>query len=141
MRPEHRQQALVFILGISILTGGIIFATSDGGILRLFPAAILLIAGGAAAFFLTPSLDRTFDSLLDPRSAPTPRSDVPVETWTPREVQILALIAQGCTNDEIADELVISRSTVKTHINNVYRKLEVRNRVEAVARARALNLV
>ena len=51
-----------------------------------------------------------------------------------REVEILRLIAAGMRNQEIADELVISLSTVKRHIANTYGKLGVSHRTEAVAR-------
>jgi LuxR family maltose regulon positive regulatory protein len=53
----------------------------------------------------------------------------------------LELIAAGCSNREIAEELVVAVSTVKSHINNIYRKLDVSSRTQAVARARGLNLV
>jgi ATP/maltotriose-dependent transcriptional regulator MalT len=51
---------------------------------------------------------------------------------TRRENEVLALIAAGYTNGEIADHLVISRATVKTHVNRIFCKLEVPNRVQAV---------
>ena len=54
---------------------------------------------------------------------------------------MLALIAAGMSNPEIARELVIELSTVKTHVQNLYRKLEVRNRAQAVARAGELTLL
>ena len=58
-----------------------------------------------------------------------------------RELEVLALIAAGKSNPEIARELVIELSTVKTHVQNLYRKLEVRNRAQAVARAGELTLL
>jgi LuxR family transcriptional regulator, maltose regulon positive regulatory protein len=57
-----------------------------------------------------------------------------------RELEVLALIASGESNREIASKLFVSVSTVKTHINNLYRKLEAHTRTQAVARARELNL-
>ena len=56
------------------------------------------------------------------------------EPLTPREIEILRLIAAGMRNQEIADRLVISLSTVKRHIANTYGKLGVDHRTEAVAR-------
>lgn len=50
---------------------------------------------------------------------------------SPKERQILTLLTQGCSNDAIADRLAISPHTVKTHFYNLYRKLQVRNRVQA----------
>jgi len=55
---------------------------------------------------------------------------------TPRELEVLGLVAQGATNDEIAEALCISRHTVPTHLRNIYRKLGVHNRTAAVAEAR-----
>jgi ATP/maltotriose-dependent transcriptional regulator MalT len=57
-----------------------------------------------------------------------------------RELDILRLIATGCTNKEIADRLVIAISTVKSHINNLYSKLGVRSRTQAISVARDLGL-
>jgi ATP/maltotriose-dependent transcriptional regulator MalT len=58
-----------------------------------------------------------------------------------RELEVLQAIAAGLKNQEIADRLVVSLSTVKTHVNNIYSKLGVTNRVQAVERARTLNLL
>ncbi|OPF84587.1 DNA-binding response regulator [Streptomyces antioxidans] len=62
-----------------------------------------------------------------------PRAKRPIEALTEREVEIAKLVAQGMTNAEIAGELFISAGTVKTHIANVQRKLDVRNRVGIAA--------
>ncbi len=53
---------------------------------------------------------------------------------SPREAEVMDLINKGLTNKEIADTLFISLSTVKTHINNIYKILEVKNRREAIER-------
>jgi LuxR family maltose regulon positive regulatory protein len=58
-----------------------------------------------------------------------------------RELEVLALIAAGESNPEIARKLFVSTSTVKTHINRLYRKLGARSRTQAVARAREMNLI
>jgi LuxR family maltose regulon positive regulatory protein len=63
------------------------------------------------------------------------------ESLTERELEVLRLIAQGATNQEIAERLVITVGTVKSHINHVLGKLEAHNRTEAVARARGLGLL
>jgi LuxR family maltose regulon positive regulatory protein len=64
-----------------------------------------------------------------------------VEPLSPRELEVLRLIALGCTNQEIARQLVISAGTIKAHSASIYRKLEVGNRTEAVARARQLGIL
>ena len=63
------------------------------------------------------------------------------EPLTGREVDVLRLVASGMRNQEIADHLFISLSTVKRHIANAYGKLEVSHRTEAIARANELNLL
>lgn len=71
----------------------------------------------------------------------TGRSPGLVEKLTAREQEVLRLIATGLSNPEIAAELVIALTTVKTHTKNLYGKLQVSNRVAAVARARELGLL
>jgi LuxR family transcriptional regulator, maltose regulon positive regulatory protein len=63
------------------------------------------------------------------------------EPLSERELEVLALVASGKSNQEIASSLFVSLSTVKTHINNLYRKLEVRSRTQAIARARELDMI
>ena len=64
-----------------------------------------------------------------------------VEQLTMREHEILALITSNMSNREIADELVVTLATVKWHITQLYKKLGVRSRVQAIVRARELNLI
>jgi len=64
-----------------------------------------------------------------------------VEPLSEREFEVLRLIAAGLSNQEIAQELVIAVSTVKSHINHIYGKLGVRSRTQAVARAQSLGLL
>jgi LuxR family maltose regulon positive regulatory protein len=63
------------------------------------------------------------------------------EPLSKRELDVLALIAAGKSNMEIASSLFVSMSTVKSHINNLYRKLGARSRTQAIARARELDLI
>jgi len=65
----------------------------------------------------------------------------PKHLLTAREGDILRLIATGLTNPQIAEELVIGPGTVKTHTLNIYRKLEVANRTQAITRAQELGLL
>jgi DNA-binding CsgD family transcriptional regulator len=69
--------------------------------------------------------------------APSP----PPEDLSERELEVLTLLASGRTNSEIAADLFVAVGTVKSHVNNIYYKLEVRNRAEAAARARELGLL
>jgi DNA-binding CsgD family transcriptional regulator len=58
-----------------------------------------------------------------------------------REVQVLELLAQGGSNDDIAQRLSVSTSTVKTHLVNVYQKMQVSRRTQAVQKARSLQII
>jgi LuxR family maltose regulon positive regulatory protein len=63
------------------------------------------------------------------------------EPLSGRELEVLQLVAAGKSNRRIASELFVSVGTVKTHLNNLYRKLDARSRTQAVARGRQLNLI
>ena len=60
---------------------------------------------------------------------------------TKRELDVLQLIARGASNQEIAEELVFAVDTVKRHVYNIFSKLGVSNRIQALTRARALGLI
>jgi LuxR family transcriptional regulator, maltose regulon positive regulatory protein len=70
-----------------------------------------------------------------------PAQEFPVESLSQRELEVLRLIAQGATNQEIAEKLVVTVGTVKSHINHILSKLGAHNRTEAAARARSLGLL
>lgn len=70
-----------------------------------------------------------------PDTAPGGAAVAPLDSLTPRELEVLRLIAQGLGNQEIAAGLFVSEATVKTHINNLFSKLGVRDRAQAVAYA------
>ncbi len=63
------------------------------------------------------------------------------EKLSSRELEILSLIAQGATNKDIADKLVISEGTVKTHVKHILSKLDAQNRTDAIAKARSRSLL
>jgi ATP/maltotriose-dependent transcriptional regulator MalT len=73
----------------------------------------------------------------EPRSIPVPHTG---ETLTAREAEVLQLVVAGYSNRTIAEELIISQWTVKSHLTRVYRKLDVDSRTQAIARARDLGL-
>jgi LuxR family maltose regulon positive regulatory protein len=86
------------------------------------------------------------DSLLDACQTAfgelaQPQQGALLEPLTPREVEIMGLIGKGYSNPEIASELVVSLNTVKKHTSNIYGKLGVRSRTQAIMRARELNLL
>lgn len=73
-----------------------------------------------------------------PHTPAIPALDEPL---TPRELEVLHLLADGLTNQQIAERLVIGTGTVKTHTLNIYSKLQVSNRTQAIVRAQQLNLL
>ena len=81
-------------------------------------------------------------SVLSPGSGQALRPSSPlVEPLTAREHEVLCLIAAGLSNQEIAQDLVIALSTVKSHINHIYGKLDVESRTQAVVKAQELSLL
>ena len=92
--------------------------------------AVRVVAGGGA--WLDPAV--TGRVLAAYRVAPARPSgkDAALETLTTREREVLALISRGLTNAEIARELFVGEGTVKTHVNHVFAKLNLRDRVAAV---------
>ena len=99
------------------------------------------IAAGEA--LLAPELTRAVieRAVARDRAASTVPIGIMPEQLTEREVEVLRLMAQGLSNDEIAEQLVIGRATVKTHVSNVLMKLSLRDRVQAVAYAYRSGLV
>jgi LuxR family maltose regulon positive regulatory protein len=74
-------------------------------------------------------------------SAPPAAGAELVEPLSEREIEVLQLIAQGLTNPEIAARLYLSLNTIKAHTRNIYGKLDVHNRTQAVAQGRALGIL
>lgn len=79
-----------------------------------------------------------FPSPTEPGAVP---QDGLIESLSDREVQVLELIAEGLTNQEVAQALFLSLYTIKSHARNIFGKLGVKNRTEAVAKARLLGLL
>lgn len=80
---------------------------------------------------LSPTITRRLVERLGPDASGSPAADL-LEALTPREHEILRLIAEGHTNTEIAAALHIAESTVKTHVSRILNKLQLRDRVHAV---------
>jgi LuxR family maltose regulon positive regulatory protein len=97
----------------------------------------------AAAQGITPDYANDLLSALSVSegiSAPS-RAQPLVEPLSDRELEVLTLVAEGLSNRDVGRRLHIAESTVKSHLNHVYGKLAVDNRTQAVAKARALNLI
>jgi DNA-binding NarL/FixJ family response regulator len=102
-------------------------------------AGIHVVAAGDA--LLAPSVTRRLIEEFARRPTPPPEGPVELAELTAREREILTLIARGLTNAEIAGELVVGESTVKTHVGNILMKLGLRDRVQAVVLAYETGLV
>jgi DNA-binding NarL/FixJ family response regulator len=92
------------------------------------------------ALFKTTGAARVLAQLAETAPAsPTPISEG--GPLTAREVEVLRLMAEGLSNRDIASRLVISEATVKTHVNNIFGKLDLQDRAQAVAYAFRTGLV
>jgi DNA-binding NarL/FixJ family response regulator len=96
-------------------------------------AAIKVVAAGEA--LLAPSVTRRMIEEFVRRPAPRPAAASGLDDLTAREMEVLALLARGLSNAEIAAEFVVSETTVKTHVAHVLMKLGLRDRVQAVVLA------
>ena len=96
--------------------------------------------------FILPNLLARIEAVLR-RSKRNPEKNVTnnqineTTTLTRREKDVLLLVTQGESNKSIADKLVLSEVTVKSHLNSIFKKLNVTNRTQAVLAAMQLNLV
>jgi RNA polymerase sigma factor (sigma-70 family) len=93
-------------------------------------AAVHTVAAGEA--LLSPSVTRTVIERTAKQPAPDRSARDRLDELTPREREVLTLIARGLSNGEIAQVLVVEESTVKTHVKRILRKLRLRDRVHAV---------
>ena len=76
-----------------------------------------------------------------PKAEKTLNKDINIDALTPKEKEVLALVAKGASNQEIADKLFVRDVTVKTHLNSIFKKLKVTNRTQAVLLAMQMNLI
>jgi DNA-binding NarL/FixJ family response regulator len=102
-------------------------------------AAIHTVAGGEA--LLSPSVTRRVIDTVARQPVLGPASDPRLDELTPREREVLGLIARGLSNPEIAAELVVEGTTVKSHVKRVLAKLDARDRVHAVILAYELGVI
>jgi len=108
---------------------------------RLFEAVRVIAAGDA---LLAPAVTRRLISefsRIRPRQATPSVAMAALQELTPRETEVLRLIAEGLSNPEIAARLVVTEETVKTHVSRVLGKLGLRDRTQAVVTAYESGLV
>ncbi len=100
--------------------------------------AVRTVAAGQA--LLSPAITRRLIERFV-RAGPPGRPPAAVTALTPREREVLLLIAEGLSNAEIAGRLYLSEATIKTHVNRLLRKLALRDRVQAVVLAYETGLI
>jgi DNA-binding NarL/FixJ family response regulator len=103
-------------------------------------AAIRIVAGGGSLF--APSVTRRLiQRFAEERAEPRSEPPAALAELSEREREVLSLIARGLSNTEIAEELVVSEHTAKSHVSSILRKLDLRDRVQAVVLAYECGLV
>ena len=107
------------------------YLTKDAGAEEIHRALEAVARGGAA---IDPAVQRHLVEALAVAPGRGPAAELP-DGLTPREAEVLSLIAGGLSNAEIAARLVVSEPTVKSHINHLFAKAGVRDRAQAVAYA------
>ncbi|MFG3578836.1 response regulator [Micromonospora chersina] len=143
--PAHRPKVLMLTtFDLDDYVYEALRAGASGFLLKDAPAselvqAVRVVAAGDA--LLAPSVTRRLIERFA-RQAPGPRHrPAALDTLTPREVEVLVLMARGRSNQEIAADLVIAEQTVKTHVSRILTKLDRRDRVQAVVYAYESGLV
>jgi DNA-binding NarL/FixJ family response regulator len=101
-------------------------------------AAVRVVAAGDG--LIAPTITKRLIEQFA-RTAPPSAGPAALDELTPREIEVLTLVARALSNAEIADELVISQDTVKTHVKRILAKLSLRDRVQAVVLAYEAGLV
>lgn len=100
--------------------------------------------------FILPNLLARIEAVLrrvnwqkeaQPKQEKTINKDVNIDALTPKEKEVLALVAKGASNQDIADKLCVRDVTVKTHLNSIFKKLKVSNRTQAVLLAMQIDLI
>ncbi|MFI0186018.1 response regulator [Streptomyces sp. NPDC017082] len=115
------------------------YLTKDAGGDEIVRAVHSVLSGEAG---LSPSVQRRLlERLSQPEPEPAPVAGRPPDGLTTRETEVLVLIAEGLSNQEIAHRLHVSTATVKTHINNLFAKAGLKDRAQAVRYAYSKGLV
>jgi DNA-binding NarL/FixJ family response regulator len=132
----------IFIFTILIVALLAIFQLSKYSLYSGNIAIELIIAAIALIFFVIGILlhKKSLQKKVDEQTAVDPEKIAQLGI-SRREYEILEKIAEGLSNKEIADTLFVTESTVKTHVSNLFAKLDVKRRTQAIQRAKALNLI
>jgi DNA-binding CsgD family transcriptional regulator len=148
--PWHPQLVPIgWVIAFGSVTFFALFGAISGGLFIQIMAPVLLILGGFSLRWLPVDQILPDDIMLRLRMKPAfvnrgkavPAQNELIEPLSTRELEVLQLVDQGLSNQEIAGQLNIAASTVKTHINNIYGKLAVQTRTQAIRKARELKLL
>jgi RNA polymerase sigma factor (sigma-70 family) len=101
--------------------------------------AVRVVAAGDS--LLSPKVTTRLIEAFARHAAISPTQPAAMNELTPREREVLALVARGLSNAEIADQLVVTRGTIKTHVERILMKLDLRDRVQAVVLAYETGIV
>ncbi|HZW33418.1 MAG TPA: response regulator transcription factor [Isosphaeraceae bacterium] len=112
----------------AIRAGALGFISKDGDVEELVKA---IRAVGEGQAVLVPQSLTSLVAFITRAPAPAEEAPCLTERLSAREQEVLELVAQGCTNREIAERLVVSESTVRSHLHNILDKLQLSNRVQA----------
>ena len=121
----------------ALTTGASGFLLKDVSPEQLVAAVRMVRAGDA---LLAPSITRRLVERFAPRAAARPASRGDLSELTPRELEVLRLLARGLSNAELAELLTLSEATIKTHVARILAKLQLRDRVQAVVLAYEIGL-
>ncbi|MEU3551211.1 MULTISPECIES: response regulator transcription factor [Streptomyces] len=147
IRVEHPETQVVVLttfadddsLFPALRAGARGYLTKDAGGDEILRAVESVLSGDAG---LSPSIQRRLlERLSEPAPTPAPPPSEPPDGLTAREAEVLLLIAEGLSNHEIAQKLHVSTATVKTHINNLFAKIGIKDRAQAVRYAYGKGLV
>jgi DNA-binding CsgD family transcriptional regulator len=139
-----RKQELLIALSIFLALCSIGFSFDGTAFLwfwQMYPIIavfLLLFAFFAVRYWLKLEIEKQRQNILSEytQNLQTQEQNSFIHLLSPREMEVLELINEGLSNKEIAERLFISLSTVKTHINNIYKILEVKNRREAIEKVK-----
>ena len=141
----HTRVLILTTFGLDAYVYDTLRAGASGFMLKDAPpeeiaAAVRIVASGEA--LLAPAVTRTvIEEFARQTPVAPPPSPAALAELTPREQEVLDLLARGLSNPEICAELVISEATAKTHVARILQKLDLRDRVQAVIYAYEHGLV
>jgi DNA-binding NarL/FixJ family response regulator len=119
--------------------GAVGYLMKDVSSEKLFEA---IRATARGEYFLLPSITAKVVAEFSRISRPNnPNQEALIDPLSPREIEILQLVATGASNRDIAEKLIISEGTVKNHLSNILGKMGVKDRMQAVLKAKGLGII